>query len=212
MLHKIAPLTILAMAAGAHAFVYQWDNGTEATNLSTSGPPTFNVAYLVHYNIQAGGTTLNSISLRWGCTTNPNLPNGLAADVLLMSDPNGDGNPNDAAVLQLISTTTVNSGLPVFNTYNLTPQSFGVGTSFFVGALIHDVPTGSSWLQLSQVPGTSSQNWWNVVVSSPVGSYNPMTIFGSDFTAMVRVNAVPEPATLIALASGAAVLLRRRRK
>jgi hypothetical protein len=181
--------------------------------LVTSGPPTFNVAYLTQFTITPGATTLTSIDVVWGSRLNPNLPNGLSADVLLMSDPNGDGNPNDALVLQSFSTTTVNVGTDTFNNYAITPTTLAPGTNFFAGAFIRDVPTGSAWIPLdTNAIGLASKNWWNVVVSGPVGPYNPMSLFGPDFTIMTRVNAVPEPATIAALAMGAAALVLIRLK
>jgi hypothetical protein len=202
-------------AASASAFVYQYDDGVSDTPLTTSGPPTFNVIFLTQYTVAAGGEVLNSIDVVWGSRHQPNLPNGLSANVLLMSDPNGDGNPNDAAVLQSIAATTTNVGTDTFNNYALTPANMAPGTSFFAGAMIFNVPTGSAWVTLDDdAIGRSANNWWNVVISSPVGTHNPMTLFGPNYTAMVRVNAspVPEPASILALASGVSVLLRRRRR
>lgn len=213
MLKKAAfALTAVSLATVSPAFVYLYDDGVTDNQLTTSGPATFNVAYLTQYTIAPGGTTLTSIDIVWGSRTIPNLPNGLSADVLLMDDPNGDGNPNDATVLQAISATTINVGTDTFNNYALSPATMSVGTNFFVGAFIRNVPTGSAWVGLDDdAIGMAGRNWWNVVVPGPTGAYNQLSIFGNDFTLMTRANAVPEPAGLCVLALGAAALVRRRR-
>ncbi len=207
-------MAALGLAAASQAFVYLYDDGVTDSNLSTSGPPTFNVGYLTQFSIVGGATTLTSIDIVWGARTFPNLPNGLSADVLLMSDPNGDGDPNDAAILRSVSTLTVGVGSDTFNNYAIAPLTLSPGTSFFAGAFIRDVPTGSAWMGIDDdATGQAVKNWWNVVIPSPVTSYIPLSIFGNpNYTAMTRVNAVPEPATMTALALGTLALLRRRRK
>ncbi len=207
---------LLGLSAASNAMVYLYDDGVSDTGLTTSGPAFMNVGYLTKFTTVAGGELVNSIDIVWGSRTIPNLPNGLSADVLLMSDPNNDGDPNDAAVLQSVTTVTTGVGSDTFNNYAITSTAFSVGQNFFAGVFIRNMPTGSAWMALDQnATGAAVNSWWNVVISSPVGSYNSLSIFGNpDFTAMTRVNAsaVPEPATMSALAIGALALLRRRRK
>src|SRR5258708_3946970 len=92
----------------APAYTYQYDDGTSEQGLSTSGPATYTALFITNYTIAAGAQTLTAIDIVWGAHSNPNLPNGLTADVLLLSDPNNDGDPTDDAILQSITTTTVN--------------------------------------------------------------------------------------------------------
>ena len=214
-MQKFVTLGVVAtLSAFGHASFYQYDDGIQESQLSTSGPPTYNAIFLTHYVVAAGGEVLTSIDLVWGSVLTPNLPNGLNADVLLMSDPNGDGNPNDAAILQSIATTTVNSGTNIFNNFSLTGSTYSPGTSFFAGAFLHDVPNNSSWVGLdSNATGKAVENWWNVAIASPIGTHNSLGVFGNpDFTFLVRVNAspVPEPASLIVLGGAVVGLLRRR--
>lgn len=216
MLKKsLLSLIALGVASASHAVIYQYDDGSSETDLSTSGPATFNVSYLTKFTAVTGGEVINSIDIVWGSRSNPNLDNGLSADVLLMSDPNNDGNPNDATVLASFTTTTVGVGSDNYNNYAISPTTFAAGQNFFAGAFIRDVATGSAWMGLdSNSVGQVDNSWWNVATPSPEGNYTPLSIFNLEFTPMVRANGspVPEPATLSLLALGAAALLRRRRR
>src|SRR4051794_25918960 len=120
-------IAALAVASISSASFYQYDDGVSDESLSTSGSG-LDCIFLTQYTVAAGGQTVNSIDIVWGDRFAANLPNGFAVQVLLMSDPNQDGNPNDSTVLQAINTTTVNVGTDTFNTYAITPVTMSVGT------------------------------------------------------------------------------------
>jgi MYXO-CTERM domain-containing protein len=207
--------SLFGIAGIASASFYQLDDGVSESSLSTSGS-NLNVIFLTQYTVQAGGTTLTSIDLVWGDRFSANLANGTPTQVLLMSDPNNDGNPNDSTVIQAINTTAANVGTDTFNNYAITPVSMSVGTSFFVGGFIPNLVSGTAWAAVdTSAVGMAGRNFWQPQGLPGSTSYLPYSIFGTnDGTFMVRANAtsVPEPASMTAVAVGALALLRRRRR
>ena len=91
----------------------------------------------------AGQTTIvSSISVAWGApfapaTNNPAV--GSPAIVAIWDDPNDDGDPTDAVLLQQVATTITAPGT---DTYELTPLTSPVVASgvFFVGAVFTTAP------------------------------------------------------------------------
>lgn len=202
-----------SFASASIASFYQYDDGVSESNLSTSGSG-LNVVYLTQFVAASGGLNLTSIDVVWGSRVDPTLPNGLATQVLLMSDPNQDGNPNDSTVLQAIAATTVNVGTDTFNNYAITPTALTTGQSFFLGVFIPNCPSGPSWCGIdTNATGMSTKNWWTPVGTPGSASYIGLDVFGSqDWTFMVRgnVTTVPEPASMAVLGLGAFTFLRRR--
>jgi hypothetical protein len=204
----------LAVAAGASASFYQYDDGVSDTSLQTSGS-NLNCIFLTQFTVAAGGQTVNSIDVVWGGRTSTNTPNGIPVQVLLMNDPNNDGNPNDSTVVRSVSTVTVNGQTDIYNNYAITPVTMGVGTNFFVGAYFPNMPNNMNWIALDgNATGMATKSWWQPQGIPGSTSYFSMSIFGNDYTCMVRANVagVPEPATLTALALGGVALIRRRKK
>jgi hypothetical protein len=87
-----------------------------------------------HFTAVAGGQTIESISIAWS---------GFGGDpitVKLWSDPNGDGNPNDALLLSSVAGVTANPnnvlGPALFTTYDIPDVTLFVGQSFFVGVTV----------------------------------------------------------------------------
>lgn len=213
---KVLTLTAaLGLSALALPYTYMYDDGVSDNNLTTGGPATYNAFFANQYTTVAGGEVIGAISVVWGSRLNPNLPNGLVADVLLLSDPNNDGNTSDAGILSSFTTVTMNVGTDTFNTYPIVPVTLAPGQNFFAAAFIHDAPNNSTWAGFdTNATGRASQAWWNVAVQNPIGNSDlTLSIFGfQDATWMIRAEAVPEPATLAAVGLGVAAFLRRRRK
>jgi hypothetical protein len=90
--------------------------------------------WLNAYKIQTGGEILKSISLTWGAPAQ-----GSPTSLLLYTDPNNDGNPNDASLLTQVETQVINPDSRQFTTINLQPTTLNVGQTFFVGALFRNV-------------------------------------------------------------------------
>ena len=110
---------------------YRRDDGTAEVYVSSDAP---NMAWLVQYTIAEGAERITSIEVLHAL-----LPIGKPVDVYLWSDPNGDGNPSDARVLAHAVTMVQ---FPDSNTYesaDIEDIYVGpAGTSFFVGAIVHD--------------------------------------------------------------------------
>ena len=132
---------------------YRRDDGTAEVYVSSDAP---NMAWLVQYTVVEGAERITAVEVLHAL-----LPIGKPVDVYLWSDPNNDGNPNDAEVLAHVATTVQ---FPDSNTYeiaDIVDTYVGpAGTSFFVGAIVHDfvlftdfpgakhstAPTFTSWL------------------------------------------------------------------
>jgi hypothetical protein len=126
--------------------------------------------WLNSYTVETGGEILKSVSLTWGKPAPQTAPSqiggsptsGLAdwqtrdypATIFLYSDPNNDGNPNDAQLLTQAETRVANPDTTQLTTVNLSPTQLAVGQKFFVGALLRN-------LERNQRPATANVNSQN---------------------------------------------------
>ena len=112
---------------------YILDDGTaeDAVGLTLGG----DIISLNQFTVIPGDETINSISIAWGTPAffDPSL-DGLPYTAVLWSDPNGDGQPDDAAVLATAPGVVASQGTNTFLITPITPT--GVATSFFVGFII----------------------------------------------------------------------------
>ena len=112
---------------------YILDDGTaeDAVGLTLGG----DIISLNQFTVIPGDETINSISIAWGTPAffDPSL-DGLPYTAVLWSDPNGDGQPDDAAVLATAPGVVASQGTNTFLITPITPK--GVATSFFVGFII----------------------------------------------------------------------------
>ena len=93
------------------------------------------VIALNEFAVVPGNETITSVSIAWGTAAFPDPSlNGLSYTAVIWSDPNGDGNPSDAAVLATAPGTVTNAGTDTFvsSTFNTTVTT----ANFFVGFLI----------------------------------------------------------------------------
>ncbi len=124
--------------------VYAWDDGSKESNLGFVGA-TLDLAWMNHFTVQPGGEWISAIEVVWG-DTYPGMP----AEVVLWTDPNGDGEPSDALVILTVDTMTmnVNTIIPIWNSVAIPPTYIGpAGTSFFAGVHFDDL-YGSSAIAL----------------------------------------------------------------
>lgn len=144
----------LSLALPAQAgLVYAVDDGV-ADGTVTVGDPTqkFTYTFANRYQVQAGGQTLESISSYFygGPADKP-----FTAFAGLWADPNGDGNPGDAAPIAF-SPQLTHSGAG-WELFDIPDTTLAVGAYFFAAVTItfyggtgpigtdDDAPFGSSW-------------------------------------------------------------------
>jgi PEP-CTERM motif len=186
--------------SAAHALVYLIDDGSlENSAVAFTMPLTF----ANHFIAVAGGQTIESISIAWASRP-PNTAAGTPLIAKLWSDPNGDGNPDDAVLLSAIAgiTADLNAvGLAVFTTYDIPDVTLLIGQSFFVGG---SVPSNTA-VGVDRTPPISNESWFapsaDFLGSSPI---NLGEVANAEL--MVRANgtapaAVPEPTSLALLAT-----------
>ena len=111
---------------------YALDDGSREGNYGVLGVADY--VWLNQFQVEPGGETIGTISVVLG-----NIFSGTAYEVVLWSDPNGDGEPDDAEVLASAAANTANANTSVFNDIAIVPTYVGPpGTSFFAGAFFHD--------------------------------------------------------------------------
>lgn len=109
------------------------DDGTTDNSVGTNNPAD-DILWLQSNSDAANSTTVTAISTAWGSVPfGGGPPDGTAARVGIWSDPNNDGNPNDAVLLQQVNIVVAGSNTDAFQTVNLAPAVLVTGR-YFVGA------------------------------------------------------------------------------
>ena len=108
---------------------YQVDDGTMETGIGLGAEG--DLLWLNCFDAVAGQQLITSIDVAWG-----NMTNGKPASVLVYEDPNNDGNPTDAVLLEKVDTTVAYAGTDTFTTVPITPVT--VTGKFFIAALVCD--------------------------------------------------------------------------
>jgi hypothetical protein len=133
--------------------VYAYDDALPEFWVSSDAP---NMAWLNSFTIEEGKERIVAIDVMFGL-----VDEGDPHTIYLWSDPNGDGNPDDAQVLASVATVAVNVGEAfTYTRIDIPDIDFAPGTSFFVGAVFNGFtlftdapapkdstpPNGKSWL------------------------------------------------------------------
>jgi len=116
--------------------VYMIDDGTAEDGVGFgNGAQNFESLFFNQFDVIAGQTMISTVSVAWGTPLFPDPSNnGTPVTIGIWSDPNGDGDPSDAALLGSVSGTIQNEGTDTFVDYTFNPPvDVSAFTSFFVG-------------------------------------------------------------------------------
>ncbi|MBK9118685.1 MAG: hypothetical protein IPM18_03650 [Phycisphaerales bacterium] len=122
---------------GTPTWQQQWDDGIRETNLGIAAGA--DLAAIVSFDVLPGHETIHGLRISW--TTS--VANGRPFRAFIWSDPNQDGNPNDAQVLREGADVVVQGGPAATATFMdivLPPLTLPVGTKYFVGYIIRTQP------------------------------------------------------------------------
>ncbi|MCP3903962.1 MAG: LamG domain-containing protein [Planctomycetes bacterium] len=139
------------------SMTYALDDGVQEGNLCFIGGTDLEFAWMNPFTVQAGGEWISAIEVVWGDTF-PDLP----AEVVLWTDPNGDGDPTDAQVIITVDTRTmkIDSPLDNLNVVPIPPTYVGpVGTAFFVGVHFDDIYGSACFIALDRDEPTDGLGW-----------------------------------------------------
>ncbi len=216
-LSPLAALFLLLPSLPAST-VYLYDDGTAEFSTIASA----NQIIMNNFQVSAPNTTISGMMFYnfW----DPNI--GKAINYNLWSDPDADGHPSDAQLLQTVSTTVTNAGWQTVMFPALT--AFNDGDRFFVGISFYDpqaayflggndtntLANGLSYFISFAGPGPGDFSHPN---TGSVSTYG--VTLGYTGVLMVRAlgedpsAGVPEPSSVLLTALGAAAVaaLRRRR-
>ena len=161
-------------------FDYRIDDGGPEFGIRGAGD---NIAWLTSHRVTQGASTVEAIEIMFVFA-----PNTQPATIYIWSDPNGDGNPDDAQVLA--SKTVPITTLGVLQTIDMPETYIGEnGTSFFVGAITTattaDFPAP---LDTSGIPALS-RSW---IVGSE-NTIDPNDLFTGAAQAVLIEDALPFP-------------------
>src|SRR5262249_39805186 len=116
--------------------VYMIDDGTAEDSVGFgNGAQNFESLWFNQFDVIPGQTMISVVSVAWGTPLFPDPSmNGTPITIGIWSDPNGDGDPSDAALLGQVSGTIQNAGTDTLVDYTLSPPvDVSAFTSFFVG-------------------------------------------------------------------------------
>ncbi len=219
-------MTALFSSNAQASVLYKVDDGQ--SNLSvgvTGGSGRYDLFWLNSFTVQPQGEVINSISLTWGTPVYAGLTGmfpGMATEVLLYSDPNNDGNPNDAVLLTSATTAVANPNTDIFTKVAIAPTK--VTGNFFIAALMRNLNIGTTYpASLDTTSPVNNRSWIGFTGGNSFNVNNLSGLFRTESVGlpgnfMLRAEgegvSVPEPASVVGLLAFGAVgtTLRRKRK
>jgi hypothetical protein len=133
-----SPATIPVLLPESLDAIYQYDDGTAESWLipglsGSDGQPE--AIFLEHFEVIPGQNVINSIAVAWGSEvgTPPDRLNGQPVTLGIWSDPNNDGQPDDAVLLGWVESVVSEANTDTFITYTFNrPVTISDG-GFFLG-------------------------------------------------------------------------------
>src|SRR5689334_2526224 len=145
---------------------YGYDDGEDNAVIGVTSPEPYSQAQTVwmnHFTVQSGMQTITGVAVTFGSRSagSGSLANGGTAQIFILSDPNGDGNPSDAQVMRSASTTIANVDSGNFNRLELTAITLPLGASFFAGVMAQNLP-------LNRYPAAIDTGHQSIVFGFPI--------------------------------------------
>jgi PEP-CTERM motif-containing protein len=196
-------------ARSAEALTYSIDDGTAEDSV---GAGAGSWIFLNSFSVSPGNNIINSISIAFGTPLFPDPTlNGLSYTAVLWSDPNGDGLPNDGAVLASAPGTVSMEGTNTFLT-TLIPATAVLTPNFFVGFIItqgnNQFPAGFD----TTAPVSNRSYFVDTGNINDLSTAATIESFGLDGNWMIRADSIPEPSTYALVGFGAAALVFASRR
>ena len=208
----LASLGFVALALGAHATLYTFDSGAITIPLvgtASSSPVSFNVAGL--------DGMISNVALYFTGITHPN-PDDLGAvmfgstnvSTILFDGPGNDVPSSPTYDWNFDESTShprlVDIGDNPTGFYSAGQNQWNsLGIDKFTG--VPDIVFGQTLLAYNGTSAADATGNWNLFIEDFVYGHD-----GSIRNVQLRINTVPEPATLAILGFGAAALIRRRNR
>ncbi len=204
-LRVAAALGLGCAALPAYAANYSIDDGVLTGSLGIgSGTPGL---LLNAFQTGAAGDSIAALEIAFSASS----PLSEAFEIILFSDPNGDGSPRDGVELGRASVTTPAVVTPgAFVTYNFTsPIPVAASQWFFAG---HVEPSVNLSVGVDAAGGAFSYATWSGTNPVTTTNFGTFASFGATFARdyMVRAVGVPEPSGMLLLGLCALTGLTRR--
>lgn len=211
-------LGLAALASGAGATVFSYDNGT--TTVAVGPPSSFPVNPITgwgnYFVSDPQGTRITKLSAAFGPNFNPATP----VTMHLFADPDGDFNPLNAVLLTSVTKVPTQVGGSVFTTFDINPTVVNGGffvmcTAFTVKGV--DKPAAAdltgrvdrSWYFYN--PASSGMNLANLGANALARRVDQVLPLPGAWLVRAEGEAIPTPGGLALVALSGLAALRRRR-
>lgn len=135
------------------AVQYLVDDGSREGNYGVSGAA--DLVWLNSFVVEPGAEWIGSIAVVMG-----NAFAGTPYEVVLWSDPDGNGTPNDSQVIARAPATVRDGQTSIFNDYPIGPTYIGpAGTSFFAGVSYKDQYGNQAVIPADTNSGPLNRSW-----------------------------------------------------
>jgi len=158
---------------GQTSTTYQVDDGTSENGLGLINGGAF--MWLNAYQVVEGAGTVTEISSAWGSGEGSGLPTDKPASFLIYEDPNDDGDPSDAVLLEQVTTEVQDPHTDEFTTESIPPTQ--VEGTFFVAALYEDQEASTYPAPMDESSEYQGVSW---VVGSTTGEFDAEDLAAND--------------------------------